>query len=124
MSTSRFGPVLALALLVLPACGSSDSTPAGGPAPYGGPYSYGGYGDPANEQFKDDVQTNNTPKPALQELSFVNLKGEEVPLKRYLGVKNLVLVVTRGQVEGTLCPYCSTQTSRLISNYREITKRD
>jgi peroxiredoxin len=124
ISTSRLGPVLVLGLLVLPACGSSDSTPGGGPMPYGGSYGYGTSRDPANEQFKDDVQTNNTPKPALQELSFVNLKGETVPLKSYLGVKNLVLVVTRGQVGGTLCPYCSTQTSRLISNYSEITKRD
>jgi peroxiredoxin len=126
MSTSRLTPIFALGLLLLPACGSSDSTPSGRSMPYGGAYNYGSYGngDPANEQFKDDVQTNNTPKKPLQELSFVNLKGEEVPLKSYLGVKNLVLVVTRGQVGGTLCPYCSTQTSRLISNYKEITKRD
>jgi peroxiredoxin len=34
-----------------------------------------------------------------------------------------VLVITRG-FPGYICPYCSTQTSQLISNYEEFTKRD
>ncbi len=121
------GALAALPLLVLAGCGQS-ADPAPAPVP-GGPYvsSYGAYGaiDPSTDPFKDDVQTNSMPKPALQELSFVNLKGETVALKKFLGTKNLVLVVTRGHMTGQpLCPMCSTQTSRLISNYGEIGKRN
>ncbi len=122
------GLLVMVSLFLLPGCGQNTGTPGVAPAP-GNPSPYGSYGygavDPSVDPFKDDVQTNSTPKQALQDLSFVNLKGETVALKKYLGTKNLVLVVTRGHTTGQpLCPYCSTQTSRLISNYAEITKRN
>ena len=119
--------MMALTLcLLLGACGQPSYEPVGSNrAPASTKqYTYG-YSDPATEQFKDDVQTNHAPKQGLQELSFVNLKGESVSLKKYLGTKNLVLIVTRGHIPGQpLCPMCSSHTSRLISNYDEIAKRN
>jgi peroxiredoxin len=116
----------AVGLLAAAGCGQEAAPPPvyTRPANPGGYYGYGPI-DPAVDPFKDDVQTNSTPKQALQQLAFVDLTGKKVALKQYLGAKNLVLVVTRGHTTGQpLCPYCSTQTSRLITNYAEIAKRD
>ncbi len=124
LSFRAAGVLVALALLVMSGCGQESVGP---PLPAPGAFGSSPYGpvDPSVEPFKDDLQTNSTPKPALQELSFVNLKGEPVALKKFLGEKSLVLVVTRGHTTGQpLCPMCSTQTSRLISNYGEISKRN
>jgi peroxiredoxin len=124
LSFRAAGALAALALLVLVGCGQESVGP---PLPAPGTFGSSPYGpvDSSLELFRDDLQTNSTPKPALQELSFVNLKGEPVALRSFLGEKNLVLVVTRGHMTGqSLCAMCSTQTSRLISNYGEISKRN
>lgn len=44
-------------------------------------------------------------------------------MKDYLGQKNVVLVFTEG-FNGMLCPYCQTQTSRLIANYDKFKEID
>jgi len=73
--------------------------------------------------FHDDLQSNSDPKVALADLAFLDPSGEEFALRNLIGQRKLVVVVTRGNT-GAICPYCSTQTSRLISNYDEFRRRD
>jgi peroxiredoxin len=90
------------------------AAPAQAPAGYG-------YGEAG--KFKNDVATNT--KVAAGDLDLV-LKapdGKSVDLKQYRGKKNLVLVIMRGY-PGFVCPNCSAQTSRLVSNYEEFVKRN
>jgi peroxiredoxin len=105
----------ALVLLAAGAC--SDSAPK----PPSSGYGYGGYNSAG--KFHDDAQTNTQVKPGALDLMFKDAQGHSVDLKQYRHKKNLVLVVTRG-FPGYVCPNCSAQTSRLIGNYPEFTKRD
>jgi peroxiredoxin len=73
--------------------------------------------------LKDDVEANRTVTDDLLDLSFLNAQGQPVKLAEYRGKKNLVLVVMRG-FTGQVCLGCLAQTSRLIKNYAEFTKRD
>jgi peroxiredoxin len=110
-----------LALILALASGScSRSDPAPPAAPAQAP---AGYGYVVAGRFKDDVATNT--KVAATDLDLV-LKapdGKSVDLKQYRGKKNLVLVIMRGY-PGFVCPNCSAQTSRLVSNYEEFVKRN
>ena len=118
--------VLAVSLLFLSSCdkkedsgknkGKANSVPA---------YDdYGRYGiDPGEIKFLDSAKSNSTPESKFAGLSFVNPKGEKVQLGGLIGKKNIVLVVLRGDT-GPICPFCSTQTSRLISNYQKFTDRN
>ena len=104
---------LIFALLLLSGCSGSGALP---PA--------GGYGeDHSKIRFKDDVQSQAISDESLSEMLFTDTNGDETSLKQYLGKKNVVLVVTRGYA-GSVCLYCSTQTSRLLTNYSQFTKRD
>ena len=80
--------------------------------------------DPATVVFKDEVSTNVEPPEKISELVFSDKNGEALALKDFLGEKNVVLVFTEGFFNGMLCPYCQTQTSRLIANYDEFQKVD
>jgi peroxiredoxin len=73
--------------------------------------------------FMDQVQSNRRDDGAIGELSFVDADGNPLSLEQYRGRKNVLLVFTRG-FSGKLCPYCTTQTSRLIANYEAFTARD
>lgn len=73
-----------------------------------------------------DVADSNTPLAAAPgELAFTTPAGEPVSLADYRGRRHVVLVVTRGDTTGalpgayagTICLYCTSQTSRLIANY-------
>lgn len=79
--------------------------------------------DPKTIDFRDDVTPQKAPEESLTELVFLDINGREVQLKDYVGKKNVVLVMTRG-VSSSICVYCSAQTSRLIANYPEFTKRN
>ncbi len=74
-------------------------------------------------KFKDDVATNTNLPTNIDQLEFVDTAGNLITLNDFKGKKNIVLVFTRG-FSGKLCPFCNTQTSRLIANYEEISKRD
>jgi peroxiredoxin len=74
--------------------------------------------------FKDDVQTNTQADSDTLDLTFTDRDGNPVELKSYRGKKNVVLVMTRGMIGYSFCAYCSGQTSRLISNYKEFARRD
>ena len=70
-------------------------------------------------QFKDDVTANDSLDKDLTALTFTNKEGQQVALKDFLGQKHVILVITRGYA-GSICPYCATQTSRLIANYSKL----
>ena len=83
-----------------------------------------GYGPtPTTFKFNDDVQSNAEAPENIDQLTFVNRSGENVKLADYIGQKNVLLVFMRG-FSGALCPFCQTQTSRLISNYSEFEQRN
>src|SRR5262249_54862842 len=74
--------------------------------------------------FKNDVETNAQVDSDTLDLTFTDRDGNPVELKSYRGKKHVVLVVTRGMIgPSSFCAYCSGQTSRLIANYNEFTKR-
>ncbi len=79
--------------------------------------------NPSDAQFLDQIQSNRPDDGSVHDLEFVNPQGDRVQISQYQGKKNLVLVFTRG-FSGQLCPYCTTQTSRLIANYDKFKQRD
>lgn len=76
--------------------------------------------DPQQIQFKDELESNVAPPEHLEDLTFIDSDGASVTLKDYLGKKNVVLVFTQGYYGGSLCPYCTTQTARLVANYKKF----
>ena len=82
----------------------------------------GGYGDYVDEsliKFKDSLVSQSSPEADLTALTFTDKEGKQIALKDFLGQKHLILVITRGY-GGSICPYCATQTSRLIANYPKL----
>ena len=79
--------------------------------------------DPGDIVFKDHVNTNVEVPKGLDGLVFFDTTGKRVALKDYLGRKNVVLVFTEG-FAGMLCPFCKTQTSRLVANYDRFQETD
>ena len=80
--------------------------------------------NPADIKFKDNVQSNVDVPTGLDGLIFVDTDGKRVSLEYYLGKKNVVLVFTEGFAGGMLCPFCKTQTSRLVANYDKFAELD
>ena len=78
---------------------------------------------PAEMKFKDNIDSNVEAPKNLGELSFTNPDGSQTKLSDYAGKKNVILVFTEG-FNGMLCPFCQTQTSRLVSNYEKFKERD
>lgn len=79
--------------------------------------------DPATLVFPDVEKSNVDPKEDLFSLPFVDHTGKPVELKKFLGVKNVCLVMMRG-FPGFVCPGCTAQTSRLIRNEKEFQARE
>ena len=73
-------------------------------------------------QLKDEVETNREVADGIDELEFIDRDGNSVRLQDFHGKKHVVLVFMRG-FAGFLCPYCTTQTSRLIANYEAFESR-
>ena len=78
---------------------------------------------PADMKFKDSIDSNVKAPESINELVFTNKDGSKIKMSDYVGNKNVILVFTEG-FNGMLCPFCQTQTSRLVSNYREFEERD
>ena len=74
-------------------------------------------------KFKDSVESNAKVPEGLDELVFVDTGGQSIPLKDFFGKKNVVLVFTKGFF-GKLCPFCQTQTSRLVANYEKFMEQE
>ncbi len=79
--------------------------------------------DPGSVKFADQVESNRAVDDTIGSLQFTDTGGNPVRLDQYAGNKNVLLVFTRG-FSGQLCPFCTTQTSRLIANYDKFTERD
>jgi peroxiredoxin len=77
----------------------------------------------ADIEFSDEVESNHKDDGTLGEVEFVDTEGNTVRLDQYRNKKNVLLVFTRG-FSGQLCPFCTTQTSRLIANYDQFSQRD
>jgi len=77
---------------------------------------------PADIHFLDDAAPNAAPGDAILNLQFVDQAGKTVRPRDLIGAKNLVVVFTRGY-NGSICPYCSSYTSSLITNYPKISER-
>ena len=124
---SRRTILLIVCVLFSAGCGD-DKTAGNGAGPIGGGYGYGGYGqpNPAQTQFNDNATTNGDVNVPLTEMKFSDLDGQPKQLQDLLGERNLVVVLVRGKaIEGGVpCPYCSTQTSRLITNYDKFKERN
>lgn len=71
-------------------------------------------------RFKDAVTSNVEVPAGLDNLVFVDTDGNRVALESYLGKNNIVLVFTEGFAGGMLCPFCKTQTSRLVANFERF----
>lgn len=80
--------------------------------------------NPADVIFKDSVESNIDAPAGLDGLVFLDTAGKRVALREYLGTKNVVLVFTEGFAGGMLCPFCKTQTSRLVANYDKFANLD
>jgi len=78
---------------------------------------------PADMKFKDNVESNAKIPTDLSELSFVKKDGSIVKLSEFKNKQNVVLVFTEG-FNGMICPFCKTQTSRLVANYKKFQERD
>ncbi len=78
---------------------------------------------PEDMKFKDEVESNVEPPTNPSELSFINRDGSKLELASYKGKQNVILVFTEG-FNGMLCPFCQTQTSRLVANYQKFKDRD
>ena len=78
---------------------------------------------PADMKFKDSIDSNVKAPESINELVFTNKDGSKIKMSDYVGKKNVILVFTEG-FNGMLCPFCQTQTSRLVSNYKEFEERD
>lgn len=89
--------------------------------------------NPATFAFNDQAETNCPLDGCdVESLEFAGIDGRPLDLKPFLGQKNVVLVVTRGNTSGSgqgpyhrnICLYCATQTSRLIANYPAFQDQD
>lgn len=104
-------------ILIAVAVGCGDTPPADPYANSGD--DSGGYGDYYGTDeitFLDEASSNASLDAGLTGISFIESSGEERKIGDLAPGKTLVVVVTRGNTI-PICPYCSTQTARLISNY-------
>lgn len=117
--------MVALGIVLASGCSSETADkplrPGTQPQPPDPDAAYLAYGDIDESliQFKDDATANASLESDLTQLEFTNKDGEQVALKDFLGKQHVILVITRGYA-GSICPYCSTQTSRLIANYPKL----
>lgn len=74
-------------------------------------------------KFKDDAAANTQVADGTLDLTLVDQAGQPYKLSQFKGQKNVVLVITRG-FSGSVCPFCSAQTSRLVANYKQFQRRD
>ncbi len=109
------------AAVFLAGCGTSDAPVSAGEAD--GAMAKEAMAAPKSSPFWDDGESNNQPPEEIGELEFVDTSGERVKVSDYRGEKNVVLVFTRG-FSGMLCPFCRTQSSRLVANYDAFVERD
>lgn len=115
---------LILLLTAMAGCGDDRPEAASNPDPttMTDPAGMGSYYGTGEITFLNEASSNASLDAGLTSISFVASTGEERLVKDIAPGKTLVLVVTRGNTV-PICPYCSTQTARLISNYESFKER-
>jgi len=115
------GTGLCLGLAMIVGCGSGAPPPLASPAkPLSKAEADANFVESAKFiNFLDDVPGQSLPAADLKSMSLVTQAGESRALGEVAPGKHLVVVMTRGY-NGAICPYCSTQTARLIANYAKI----
>lgn len=111
-----------LVCLCLAGCGGKEAPSrfaTGFSQPTGDPYGL----SPDDIKFLDHAESNSPLEGDIFGLEFTMRDGNPVKLKDVAPGKSLIVVMTRGY-NGSICPYCSTQVSRLIANYGELEKRN
>jgi peroxiredoxin len=88
-------------------------------AKYNNPYDVGD----GEIKFKDTVASQPAPATDFASVPLSLKAGGTSTLSEMAAGRNLVVVFARGY-SGAICPYCSTQTAGLISNYAELQKRN
>lgn len=73
--------------------------------------------------FNDLAETNASATPDQLDLTFRDAAGKTWRVSDLRGKKHVVLVMTRGYYQAR-CPYCTAQTSRLITNYGQFAERN
>ncbi len=73
-------------------------------------------------EFKDAVASQVAPATDFASVPLSLKAGGTSTLSEMAAGRNLVVIFARGY-SGAICPYCSTQTAGLISNYAELQKR-
>ncbi|MEM6468522.1 MAG: redoxin domain-containing protein [Planctomycetota bacterium] len=116
--------VILLAAVVLAVEGCTPDSDGGSPETTAEEASPKKVPDGTEIVFRDAVISNIEVPPDLQGLIFLDTRGERVALESFLGKKNVVLVFTEGFAGGMLCPFCKTQTSRLVANYDRFSALD
>ena len=107
--------ILVLVILVVGISGCQNTTEPDQAMPQ--------FPDAADIRFKDNVTSNVVAPKSVNELQFVDTDGNEISIADFQGNKNIVLVFTEG-FSKMLCPFCKTQTSRLIANYEKFKDLD
>jgi len=97
-------------------CGDTPPDPYANSDDDGGYGDYGGYYGTDEITFLDEASSNASLDAGLTGISFTESSGDERKIGELAPGKTLVVVVTRGNTV-PICPYCSTQTARLIENY-------
>lgn len=112
---------LILVCLCLTGCGPGPANTYSSFSPTDGsnPYAL----NPDDIKFLDQAESNASWDGDFSGLQFTTRDGQTLPLKDVAPGKPLVLVMTRGY-GGSICPYCSTQVSRLIANYGQFQQRN
>jgi hypothetical protein len=126
MSRSRFGIAAVLLVAIWSGCGQKAP-----PAPtnkYALPPSDVKYNNPygmssGGIEFKDTVTSQAAPATDFASVPLSLQAGGTSTLSEMAAGRNLVVVFARGY-SGAICPYCSTQTAGLISNYQELQNRN
>jgi peroxiredoxin len=83
---------------------------------------FSGYYTAGEIKFLDSAQSNAELDHGIAALDFIDSQGQHVALADLTGTRPVVLVVTRGNTT-PICPYCSTQTARLIADYEQFVQR-
>lgn len=110
-----------LLLSVMIGCGDDGSTDPYSDVSGSDVEGYTSYYGADEIMFLDEASTNATLDGGLTSVSFVTADGEERFIRDLAPGKTVVVVVTRGNTV-PICPYCSTQTARLISSYKSFQK--
>lgn len=120
----KFLPWICAISLCTVGCGQKPATPNRFATQATGPSGYDDYAIPPEMiKFLDQAESNSPLDDDLLSLQFTSRDGQPIVLKDIAPGKSVVLVMTRGYT-GSICPYCSTQVSRMIANYAEFENRN